>query len=156
MREAEGRQVWRCNNFLFSGEFWKHSALQRSYSPSPWSRQKYTWNCQRSSQSPQNRLPGALLYCFPDTYSLGGCYTALKKKVMPWKYVQEMFTHSECVGKKWQNKRRVCVHTHAPEHTCPHMCAKYTPKCQQCFSLMVNIRMIFKTVFLDTDMKNRL
>ena len=48
------------------------------------------------------------------------------------------------------------MHTHVPKHMCPHVCAKYTPKCQQCLSLMVNIRMIFKTVFLDTDIKNRL
>ena len=127
MREAEGRQVWRCNNFLFSEEFWEHSALQRSYSPSPWSRQKYTQNCQKSSQSPQNRLPGALLYCFPDMYPLGGCYTALKKKSCPG----SMFRKCSHIQSVWGKNDKiegmcVCAHTCSRTHVPTRVCKRYT------------------------------
>lgn len=54
---------------------------------------------QRVHSPPKTGPQGPLLHCFPDTYPLGGCYTALKKKSCPGSMCRQC-SHIQSVGEK--------------------------------------------------------
>ena len=70
------------------------------------------------------QAPGSFVYCFPDTYPLGGCYTALKKSHALEACAGNVHTFRVCGGIKGQNRRHVCVCTHMLLNTRTHACVQ--------------------------------
>lgn len=85
----------------FSEEFWKHSALRGHTALPTVQAEMHLKLSKEFTVLPKTGSRSLLFPCFPDTYPLSGCYTALK--VMPWEACAgNVHTFRVCGGIKGQ------------------------------------------------------